>query len=632
MFFDKLRAGAQSTVSKVILVLIILSFALAGVGSYVSRPAQEVAAVVNGDEISAQALENAYRNERARLENQLGTQFSQLLGDPQYVAQIRRSVLEQMVEQRLLDQKVQELGLRASDEQVRNAIRALPEFQQDGRFDNDRYLQLLARSGLSAEQLRDSVRQDISRQLLLNALVGSSFTLEAEAGWLDRLSRQQRDAELVRLPLADFIARVEPSSDDAQAYYQQHPERFQRPEQVKINYLLLDAGALSGDEIDEQAIEAYYQANQASYSQPEQRKLAHIMVNKGDEARQKIQAIADRLAAGESFAALAESESDDVFSGGNGGELEWMEQGTMDPAFDSAAFALDEVGEVSEVVESEFGLHLITLLDVRPGQTRPLAEVRDAIAERLAREQAANAFYEQEQRLAELAFEFPDSLDMAAQELGLEIQSTDYFSAVEAPAAINDPRLLSEAFSERLREQGMNSDLIELGDNKAAVIHVIEHRPAAVRDFAEVEELALELAAAARAETLAAESAQALQQAWSEGEQGQWLSEQALSVETLNGVSRETRELEPELLNALFAMASPGEQPSLRIVPLANGDQAVLKLNRVSTPAEPSEQLAQIREGQSGIQGQREYQSLIQALKAAADIEYRNLPTLAEEF
>ncbi len=631
MYFDKLRAGAQSTVSKVILVLIILSFALAGVGSYVTRPVAEVAAVVNGDDISAQALENAYRNERARLESQLGPQFSQLLGDPQYVAQIRRSVLEQLVEQRLIDQKVDELALYASDDQVRNAIRALPEFQQDGRFNNERYQQLLARSGLSAEQLRDNMRQDLSRQLLLNALLGSGFTLEAEAGWLDRLNRQQRDAELVRLPLADFSTRVELTDDEVIAYYEQQPQQFQRPEQVKVDYLLLDASAVSADDIDEQAIVDQYQANLAAYSQPEQRKVAHIMVNKGDDARQKIQAIAERLKAGESFAELAQAESDDVFSGGKGGELEWMEQGTLDPAFDQAAFALTEVGEVSEVVESDFGLHLITLLDKRDSKTRPLDEVRAAIAERLAQEQAANAFYEQEQRLAELAFEFPDSLDMAAQELGLTVTSTGYFSAQDAPAEINDPRVLTQAFSGELRSQGMNSELIELGNNKAAVIHVTDYRQAAVRDLAEVREQARELALAAKARELTAEAAAELQQAWSAGEQQQWLAEHELAITELKDVTRNS-EQDPMVLEALFAMPEPEQQPSLRALELAGGDQVVIRLNRVTTPEAPSEMLAQIRQGQSGLQGQREYQSLIAALKAAASIEYRRLEAQNDHF
>lgn len=631
MFFDKLRAGAQSTVSKVILVLIILSFALAGVGSYVTRPVQEVAAVVNGDEISAQALENAYRNERARLESQLGAQFSQLLGDPAYVQQIRRSVLEQMVEQRLIDQKVAQLELRVSDDQVRSAIRAMPEFQQDGRFNNDRYLQLLARSGLSPEQLRDSVRQDLNRQLLLEALIGSSFSLDNEAGLLDRLSRQQRDAQHVTLPLATFAAQADVSEQEVEDYYRQHPERFQRPEQVRLNYLLLDGGTGSAAEVEPQAIEDYYLANQATYGQPESRKVAHIMVNKGEGAPERIAALAERLANGEDFAELAKTESDDVFSGRNGGELEWMQAGTMDPAFDSAAFALQQVGEVSEVVESEFGLHLITLLELRPARVKPLAEVRDVIAQRLADEQAANAFYAQEQRLAELAFEFPDSLDMAARELGLEVRSTGFVAAGELPADINDPRILSEAFSERLREQRVNSDLIELGSNRAVVIHVAEYRPAAVRELDEVAELARQWALQDKAAELARQAAAELQQAWSRGEQDAWLDQHGMTLSELDGVTRES-EQEPAILDALFAMPAPQQAPSLKTVSLANGDLAVLRLIAVSTPEQASELLAQIRQGQGGMQGQREYQSLIGALRAAAKIEYRNLENQGDSF
>ncbi|WMC11845.1 SurA N-terminal domain-containing protein [Oceanimonas pelagia] len=631
MFFDKLRAGAQGTTSKIILGAIILSFALAGVGSYVTRPVKEVAAVVNGDEIAAQTLENAYRNERARLESQLGEQFSQLLADPAYVAQIRRSVLEQLVEQQLIDQKIAELGLRASDDQVRNAIRALPEFQVDGQFDNDRYLQLLGRNNLNPEQLRDSIRQDLNRQMLLNAVVGSAFSLQSEAGWLDRLNHQQRSASLVKLPLALFEARAEVSDADARAWHEAHPERFQRPEQVKLNYVLLAANTVSADDIDEQAIADYYAANQASYTQPEQRRVAHIMVSKGEGAEQRIQAIAERLAAGEEFAELAKTESDDTFTGEDGGELDWMEAGTLDPAFDAAAFALTAEGEVSGVVESEFGLHLIKLLEVRPAQTKPLEDVRDTIAERLAADQAADDFYHREQRLAELAFEFPDSLDMAADELGLTVHSTDFVSANELPAALNDARVVSKAFSLELREQRMNSELIELGDNQAAVIRVLDYRPAATRDFDDVRAEARELALKDKAAELAQQAADELMQLWARGDIADWLTERELSVTELADVTRESAQ-DPALLNALFAMPAPAEQPSLRTVPLSGGDLAVLRLNAVITPESPSDQLALIRQGQSRVQGQRDYQSLINALKAAADIEYRQLESEDDSF
>lgn len=631
MFFDKLRAGAQGTTSKIILGAIILSFALAGVGSYVTRPVQEVAAVVNGDEILAQTLENAYRNERARLESQLGEQFSQLLADPAYVAQIRRSVLEQLVEQQLIDQKIAELGLRASDDQVRNAIRALPEFQVDGRFDNDRYLQLLSRNNLSPEQLRDSIRQDLNRQMLLNAVVGSAFSLQSEAGLLDRLTRQQRSASLVRLPLAQFEAGAEVSEEEVQAWYQAHPERFQRPEQVKLNYVLLNANTVSAADIDPQAIADYYAANQASYTQPEQRRVAHIMVSKGEGAEARIQAIAERLAAGEDFAELAKTESDDTFTGADGGELDWMEAGTLDPAFDQAAFGLTEAGDLSGVVESEFGLHLIKLLEVRPAQTRPLAEVRDAIAERLAADQAGDDFYQREQRLAELAFEFPDTLDMAADELGLTVQSTDFVSADALPDVLQDPRLVTKAFSVELREQRMNSDLIELGDNQAAVIRVLDYRPAAVRDFDEVKAEARALALKDKAAELAQQAAAELEQVWAEGGIDGWLAERELTVTELADVTRESAQ-DPALLNALFAMPAPAEQPSLRSLTLMGGDLAVLRLNAVTTPDSPSDQLALVRQGQGRVQGQRDYQSLIAALKAAAEIEYRQLESEDDSF
>ncbi|WP_319781552.1 SurA N-terminal domain-containing protein [Oceanisphaera sp. IT1-181] len=632
MFFDKLRAGAQGTVSKVILVLIILSFALAGVGSYVTQPKEEVAAVVNGDDISAQTLENAYRNERARLENQLGPQFSELLSDPLYVEQVRRSVLEQLVEQRLVDQKVAELGIYVSDKQVRDAIRALPEFQADGQFSNERYQLLLSRSGISADQLRDNLRQDLSRQLLLNALIDSSFALEAEAGLLDKLSRQLRDAELVRIPLNDFAKQVSLSDEQVKAYYDANLAKFQRPEQVKINYLLLDTHSEAAAQVDDKTIADEYQANINAYRQPAERKLAHIMLLKADGAQEKLTAIAERIAAGESFAELAKTESEDAFSGEQGGDLGWIEEETLDASFDKAAFALAEVGDVSGVVESADGFHLITLLDKKDVQTKPLSEVREAIAARLAKEQAASNFYEQEQRLADLTFEFPDSLDMAAQELNLKVVSTEFFSAAEAPAILKDPRVIAQAFSADLREQGMNSEVIELGDNKALVLRVVEQRPAAPREFVEVQAQAREQATQVNTTELAEQAATELQQAWSKGEQAAWLAKHELSVTELNAITRES-EQDAALISALFAMPAPvKDAASVQQLTLTDGSLAVVKLNQVTTPTDSTELKTQIQEGQNAIQGQREYESLILALKASANIKYRELTAPEDDF
>lgn len=630
MFFDKLRAGAQGTVSKVILGLIILSFALAGVGSYVTQPKAEVAAVVNGDDISAQTLENAYRNERARLENQLGPQFSELLSDPLYVEQVRRSVLEQLIEQRLIDQKVAELGIYASDNQVRDAIRALPEFQEDGQFSNARYQQLLSRSGINADQLRDNIRQDLSRQLLLNALVDSSFALDSEVSQLDKLSRQQRDGELVRIPLRDFAEKVSLTDADVKAYFDANLAKFQRPEQVKIEYLLLDTHQQA--DVSEQDVEEEYQANIDAYRQPEERQLAHIMLLKNDDAAAKLAAIAERINDGASFSELAKAESEDAFSGEQGGDLGWVTQGTFDAAFDDAAFALAKTGDVSGVVEGEAGFHLITLLDKKEIQTLPLSEVREKLAARLAKEQAANAFYEQEQRLAALTFEVPDTLDVAAEELGLTVVATDFFSADDAPALLNSPAVLAQAFSGELREQAMNSEVIELGDNKALVLRVVEQRPAAPREFEQVQAQAHEQALAVKAQALAEQAATELQQAWTKGEQAPWLASHQLTITELKGVTRES-EQDAALINVLFAMPAPqNEITSVQQVALNDGQLGVVKLNQVTTPTDSSELQAQIQEGQTAIQGQREYESMILALKATAKIKYQNISATEDDF
>lgn len=632
MFFDKLRAGAQGTVSKIILGLIILSFALAGVGSYVTQTKPAVAAVVNGEDIGAQELENAYRNERARLEGQLGPQFSELLSDPLYVEQVRRSVLEQLIEQRLVDQKVAELGIYASDSQVRGAIRALPEFQADGQFSNERYQLLLSRNNISADQLRDNIRQDLSRQLLLNALIDSSFALEVEAGLLDKLSRQQRDAELVRIPLSDFVDQVNLSDAEVQTYYDANLAKFQRPEQVKINYLLLDTYSEAATQVDDQAIEDEYQANINTYREPAERQIAHIMLLNSNDAAAKLAAIAERIAAGESFAELAKSESEDTFSAEQGGNLGWVEEHTLDPAFDKAAFALTDIGEVSGVVESADGVHLITLLAEKEQATTPLAEVREAIAARLAKEQAASRFYEQKQRLADLVFEFPDSLDMAAEELGLTVVTTDFFSAEEAPAVLKAPQVIAQAFSQDLRDKDENSDVLELGEHQALVIHVLEQRAAAPREFADVEAQAREQATQVRTSELAEQAASQLQQAWAKGEQAAWLDEHGLTVSQLSAITRES-EQDTALLSALFAMAAPSKAAaSVQQITLDDGSLAVVKLNKVTTPTDSTALQAQIQEGQSASQKQREYQSLILALKASATIKYRELAAAEDNF
>ena len=247
--------------------------------SYYADPAE-----VNGEGISAQSLETAYRNERSRLEAQYGEAFAQLTANPNYLQQLRQGVLERLINQLLLDQQSRDAGLRIGDGEIRAAIRAMPEFQQDGKFDNQRYLTLIGRAGMSPEQFSASLRQDLVRQTFVTGLLGSEFVLPQEIALVDRLYQQTRDAKLYRVPVAHFLPQVQVSDEELQQYYQANGKAFMHPEQVKLNYLLLDARDLEKDvAVADSDLQTYYDHHQDEYRTLERRKVAHILIADKDE-------------------------------------------------------------------------------------------------------------------------------------------------------------------------------------------------------------------------------------------------------------------------------------------------------------------------------------------------------------
>ncbi|MGL5948692.1 MAG: peptidylprolyl isomerase [Aeromonas sp.] len=641
MMLDTLREGAQGKVAKVILILIILSFALAGIGSYINGPARTAPASVNGEEISASALENAYRNERSRLESQMGEAFNQLAANPEYSKKLRRDVLDRLIEQALLDSKAKQLGLRVGDEAIKAAIMSMPDFAVDGKFSNERYLQLVRNAGMTPEAFGESLRQEMVRQQLVGALLGSEVALKPAAEQLDKLYNQTRDLQVVRINVADHVAAVSVSEEEIAQFYKANGNRFMSDEQVKIDYLLLDAAALSqGIKVTADDAKRYYDEHQELFARAERRQVAHILLPFNDDEAAAEKAATDLLAKlqqGGDFAASAKAQSGDTFSASKGGALDWFERGVMDAAFEEAAFALANVGDLSGVVKSPFGFHLIKLLAVEAGQTKPFAEVEAETISRLQAEKAKERYFSEQQKLADASFENPDSLDMAAQALGLKVQSSDYFSRENAPAPFNDAKVLAQAFAENLRDENTNSEVIEIGDGKALVLHITGHRPRATKPLAEVK---TELTAAITQEK-AGELARALGQSVVDAVQSGTLIADAvraakLSVETLNKVARFGDELDQAVLAQAFSLPRPvasngAVKPSLTLASQANGDRVVLALTAVNEPSEAS-QLAGMLQGQlAQSQSQAQYQALLKLLRKNASIEYFAQTDLPQE-
>ncbi len=628
MMLDKLREGAQGKVAKVILGLIILSFALAGVGSYLNGPARTAPATVNGNDISAPALENAYRNERARMESQMGEAFNQLAANPDYMKQFRRGVLDRLIDQALIDDKARSLGLRVSDEQIKQAIVAMPEFAENGKFSNDRYLQLIRRAGMTPEMFRDSLRQDMVRQQLMGAVLGSEFALKGEAEQLDRLYNQTRDLRLIRLAASAYVDGIEVSDAEVEQFYKANSARFMNDETVKVDYLLLDAANLGKNiKVTEQDAQDYYDQHQDLFQRPERRQVAHILIPFGKDekaAEQKAEAVLAKAKAGDDFAALAKADSSDTFSAKKGGELDWFEKGVMDPAFEKAAFALAKAGDLSAVVKSPFGFHIIKLLGVEPAKTNPFVDVMSDTIARLQSEKAKEQFFAEQQKMADSSFENPDSLDLTAEAMGLQVQSTGYFSQADAPAPLNDPKVLSVAFSEQLRDDNTNSDVIELADGKALVLHIMGHQPKAAKPLAEVKEQVITAIKHDKASEVARGKAQGLLDKLKAGENVQAdLTALGLKVDTHTGVSRFAQEMDQNLVTQAFRMPHPTDgKPSVELVTEANGDRVVVALDKVNVIKEPS-QMVSLLQGQLGQgKAQADYKSLIDELRKAAKIEY----------
>ncbi|WP_070967665.1 peptidylprolyl isomerase [Vibrio sonorensis] len=612
---ERLREGVNSIAVKIILGLIILSFVFTGVSGYIFGGAGNTAAKVGNIEIGRAEFEQAYQNERNRRQSQLGDYFANLLGDPAYVEQFRKSVLDRMINDALLEQHAQSLGLRVSDAQVRTLILEMPEFQVDGKFDQDVYQATLRRAGFSAETFADYLRRDLVRNQLLSAVQASDFTLPGEVDAQSKLITQTRDIRKIVLPLQEFEAKVELSEEEINAFYQENTVRFTRPEQAKVSYIELSAQQLrDGITISDEQAERFYQDNIAKYSTEEQRKVSHILVQGDDQAQ--AQAILDELSGGVDFAELAQEKSQDIGSAEEGGSLGWIERDVMDPAFEDAAFALEKVGDTTGLVKSEFGYHIIKLDELKASVAKPYDEVAQSIKDELKDQQAVDKFYELQNELETVAFEFPDSLDDAAQAIDGKIQHTDFISEVDAPAVLKQPAVYQAILSPEVKEDGLNSEVIEVAPEHVIVVRVEEVRDETVLPLEEVRSDVVAQLSKVKAEQTALTLAQTLVTELGEGNKTE-LNAQNLTFGELEKIDRGS-----PLADVVFAMAKP-QAGNLGYAQAKefNGDVVVVELVGV-TETVNDQYKAQIGQQLTMINAQLDLEGLIGVLRNNTEIEY----------
>lgn len=619
---EKIREGSQGVVAKTILVLVILSFAFAGVSSYLGSNTGVPAAIVNGEEVSASELENAFQNERSRIEQQLGEMFNALAADDNYMNGIKKGVLDRLVADKLIDQAANKLGLRVSDEQIKKAIIEEPAFQTDGKFDNDRYLAVLRQLGYQTTSFRTMMRVDMTRRQLLNALVGSEFVLDGEAKQLAQVQGQTRDIRYLVVDSTPFLSTVSVSDEEAQTYYDANVIQFMSPEQVSLEYVELNATDMAqNSQTSDEEVKAYYDEHQSQYQTAEKRLAAHIFVAATDDDsadKAKADAIAAKLNNGENFADVAKADSDDKLSAEQGGQLDWFEQGVMDPAFDEALFALQQ-DQVSPVVKSEFGYHIIKLLDLQASQATAFADVKAKIVAQLQEKKALDVFYGLQSKLADTSYEIPDTLSETAQAVGGKVQTTALFSRDNVPAQFNNPEFIKAAFSDQVLASGMNSDVIELAPNHVIVIRMKQHTMAGTMPFADVKSGISDRLKQDKANETAREKA------------AEFMAQLKAGNDTLSGATltalpklgRFNQDIDQAITDKAFKIAAPAANSvTIDTAALATG-YAVIVVDKVNEAEGINDNLINTLKQRLAPQySEADYRAVIATLKADAEIEY----------
>ncbi|MFB9133719.1 peptidylprolyl isomerase [Vibrio olivae] len=612
---ERLREGVNSIAVKIILGLIILSFVFAGIGSYLVSGSNNAAAKVGNSEIGRGEFEQAYQNERNRMQSQLGDYFSNLLGDPEYVASFRKSVLDRLINDRLLQQHAESLGLRVSDAQVRQMILDMPQFQTDGEFDQQIYQSALRRAGYTPENFAEYLRQDLVRNQLLSAIQGSDFSLQSEVEAQGKLITQTRDIRSLTLNIDDYAAKISPTDDEVQAYYDEHQDDYTRPEQMKIAYVELSADQLKDNvAVTDEDAKAYYNEHLDKYSTAEQRKVSHILVQGDDE--EKAQAILDQLNNGADFTAVAKEQSEDVGSAEQGGSLGWIEHDVMDPAFEEAAFSLENVGDVSGLVKSSFGYHIIKLDDVKAPESKPFDDVKSDIVAELSEQQALDTYYELQNELETVAFESPDSLDEAAKVIGQPIKETDFVSEQDAPELLTAPQILDALNTVEVKEDGLNSEVLEVAPEHVIVVRVNDLRPETVLPLEEVRDDVVAAIADDQGQEQAMELADKLVTALEKGDDSV-LEQNGVAFGELEKIDRSS-----PLAERVFSMPKPSDDTKhYAQTQDADGNVVIVELDNVEANVD-SEMNERIGQQMVQMSAQQDLNGLLNILRNNTDIEY----------
>ena len=582
------------------------------------------AAKVNGEKIPVESVRRAWQDRQTELQQQTRDELP-----PDVVKAEQQRLLENFIRRELLLQRASGLGYRVSDQELAQALAAIPALQVDGQFSRDRYAALLRSQGRTEADFEAEFRRDLEINQLQNAIAGSAFVLPGEFDRRVKIIGETRDVQMLLLPVAGYAAGVTVTDEQIAKRYEERKADFQTPERVNLQYVQLNLADVAAQvQVTEEGLRAFYdQVAAERYATAERRRARHILVESGsDDAAAK--AKADKLAAeakgGADFAALASANSDDPGSKGQGGDLGWATRESFVAPFADALFAMN-AGEIRGPVKTQFGYHIIKLEAIEPGAQRSFDEVRGELEADYRRDQAQSAFYERSQALADEAFAALSELDSVAQKFGLELRTVVDFTRQGGGALGADRKVIDSVFSDEVLVERQNSPALNLGEDSVVVVRVTDHQPPAPRALEEVRgtiEAALRNEAAGQAAEAAAKVAAGKLAAGADlAELAKTVNGQATGVNT---ITRNAEALPPELIKAVYAVPAPAAgEVATGTASLADGNAVAFVVKAVqpgTVPAGQESQIADIIKRAGGQQGLIEFSAYVSELERNAKI------------
>lgn len=584
--FDFVRNNTKIMMG-LLFLLIIPSFVMFGIDGYSRFNDQgSVVAQVDGNKITQAEWDNAHKREVERIRVSMPNIDGKLLDSPE----ARYATLERMVREQVLSAATKKLHLTTSDARLARELQQNPTIASlrtaDGKLDMERYRQLVGSQGMTPDMFEAQVRNDLSTRQVMQVLQNSALTSPAQANAALNAFFQRREIQIQRFTPDEFLGKVQVSDDDVKAYYQNNGQRFQSAESADVEYLVLNLDAVrQAVTVNEADLKTYYEQNVQKTATQEERRASHILINAAKDApaadKEKAKAKAQALLAElrkkpSSFADLAKQNSQDPGSATKGGDLDFFPRGAMVKAFEDAAFALKK-SEISEVVESDFGYHIILLTDIKAPKTKSFEEMRPQLEADLQKQQAQRKYAELAETFTNSVYEQSDSLKPVAERLKLPLQKASQISRASAASnkgPLGNPKFVQALFSEDATLKHRNTEAIEIAPNTLVSGRVVAYTPAAIRPLAEVKDQVRKQLEQERAAALAREQGLARLTAWRSNAEGARLGN-AITV------SRD----QPQNLNSALVDAAlrvnATTLPAWTGVDLGEQGYAVIRMNKV---------------------------------------------------